>query len=383
MVSSVSSPIATTNRFDAVFAEASRATGANFDFLLATAKRESGLRSDAKAPTSSATGLFQFIESTWLETMKEAGPSLGFQHVANKIRKVGENYVVPDRSERREILNMRKDPKVSALMAGAYAQKNEEQLTGALGRKPKNGELYAAHFLGAKGSAKLIGLSESRPEVAAYRAFPSQAQANKGVFYHKNGQAKSVREVYDNLVATVPNGAEFARSDSRLVQANVQPLQYVDNLGDRFRKKNSELVSFMAQLDTSPVRRSRYGGELEASDVAAAGGRRSRYSQPESITKSSVNASDEITNHGSSISPAPVNLLPDELTISRDGEIPVVPKPKPAGLAHAGQRFAELMEGAKDAVLRETRVPGAEGGVGAIDLTQFLSGTQISDKPKG
>ncbi len=383
MVSSVSTSPAMANRFDAVFAEASKATGTNFDFLLATAKRESGLRTDAKAPTSSATGLFQFIESTWLETMKEAGPSLGYQNVANQIRKVGDNYIVPDRAQRQEILNMRKDPKVSALMAGAYAQKNESMLTQALGREPKDGELYAAHFLGAKGSAKLINLAESRPDVAAHRAFPSQAQANKGVFYHRNGQAKSIREVYDNLVSTVPNGNEAAKSDTKLAEANVQPLQYVDNLGDRFRKKNSELVSFMQQLDTSPIRRSRYGGELKTSDVAAAGGRRSRYSQPESIAKSHDVASTQnvkqAVSAGDGISPAPVNLLPDEMAKTGEGDLPVLPKRKPAGLAHAGQRFVDLMAGAVDASVTNGRPSKADVAAGALDLSQYLNGS----KPKG
>ncbi|MFZ1990358.1 MAG: transglycosylase SLT domain-containing protein, partial [Alphaproteobacteria bacterium] len=54
-------------------AKASRATGVDFSYLLNTAKRESSLNPDAKSKTSSATGLFQFVEQTWLQALKAHG----------------------------------------------------------------------------------------------------------------------------------------------------------------------------------------------------------------------------------------------------------------------------------------------------------------------
>jgi hypothetical protein len=42
--------------------DAARATSASFDYLLKTTLRELNLNPGAKAPTSSATGLFQFID---------------------------------------------------------------------------------------------------------------------------------------------------------------------------------------------------------------------------------------------------------------------------------------------------------------------------------
>jgi soluble lytic murein transglycosylase-like protein len=47
-------------------AQASDKTGVDFAFLLATAKRESSLNPKARAKTSSAKGLFQFLDQTWL-----------------------------------------------------------------------------------------------------------------------------------------------------------------------------------------------------------------------------------------------------------------------------------------------------------------------------
>jgi soluble lytic murein transglycosylase-like protein len=64
---------------------ASRATGASFDYLLTTARVESNFNPTASAKTSSAKGLFQFIDSTWLSTMKQSGGALGYGRYANAI----------------------------------------------------------------------------------------------------------------------------------------------------------------------------------------------------------------------------------------------------------------------------------------------------------
>ena len=144
------------------------ASGVGFDYLLATARRESALDPAAKAGTSSATGLFQFIEQTWLGVMKNAGPRLGLQAQADAITRQSDGtYTVPDAGQRQAILDLRRDPKISATLAGALTQQNAEALTGALGREPTAGDLYAAHVLGAKGAAALISTARAFPERAA------------------------------------------------------------------------------------------------------------------------------------------------------------------------------------------------------------------------
>src|SRR3954470_4151799 len=67
--------------------DAARVTGAGFEYLLNTALRESNLNPNAKANTSSATGLLQVIDQTWLATMKQSGPSLGYGKYADAISK--------------------------------------------------------------------------------------------------------------------------------------------------------------------------------------------------------------------------------------------------------------------------------------------------------
>jgi hypothetical protein len=193
---------AANTRITTALQTASRTTGTEFHYLVQTAARESAFNPSAQATTSSARGLFQFIESTWLGTMKEAGPQLGFTNQAAAIDKVGEGkYVVRDPAMRAKILKMRDDPQVSALMAGALANRNAEGLTPDLGRKPTSGELYIAHFLGLNGAKKLIALKQSRPDASAATAFPEAAKANRSIFYERSGRAKSADAVYASLVA--------------------------------------------------------------------------------------------------------------------------------------------------------------------------------------
>ena len=184
-------------------AQASQATGTSFGYLLATAQVESGLNPQAGASTSSARGLFQFIEKTWLATIKQAGPALGYARYADAISQdASGNYEVRDRSLRNEILKLRGDPTANALMAGAFTKSNASVLSGRLGRSPSEGELYIAHFLGAGGAARLITLAAADPSVKAADFFSNAAQANPSIFYDRStGAARSVAQVRDVLTA--------------------------------------------------------------------------------------------------------------------------------------------------------------------------------------
>ena len=180
---------------------AARATGADFQYLLATAQVESGLDPRASVSGSSAKGLFQFIDQTWLTTLKEAGPALGYGRYADAIsRSASGAYTVPDPAMRREVLALRDDPAANAAMAGAFTQQNAARLTQTIGRRPSEGELYVAHFLGASGAGQLINLASQSPSTAAARVFPGAARANPSIFYDRRGNARSVTDVYGLLV---------------------------------------------------------------------------------------------------------------------------------------------------------------------------------------
>ena len=198
--------------------QASAATGTSFNYLLATAQVESGLNPQAGAATSSARGLFQFIEQTWLGTIKQSGAQLGYGRYADAITKTSSgHYQVSDPAMRAEILKLRNDPTANAVMAGAFTKANAEYLATKLGRQPSEGELYIAHFLGAGGAARLIALAANNPNAKATDYFPNAANANSSIFYDRaTGHARSLAQVRDVLTARY----DVARNDAvRAAQA--------------------------------------------------------------------------------------------------------------------------------------------------------------------
>lgn len=176
---------------------ASAKTGSDFDYLLATAKRESSLDSSAKSKSSSATGLFQFIDQTWLGLVKRFGEKHGLSAYAGAIETNSKGRLtVASPEAKAAILALRQNPTLSALMAGEAASETKQSLESQLGRDVCAGELYAAHFLGQGGACQLIRLNERDPNARADLAFPDAAKANRSVFTHADGTAKTVGEVY-------------------------------------------------------------------------------------------------------------------------------------------------------------------------------------------
>lgn len=192
----------------AALKQASVQTGSDFHYLLGTAIRESGLKTQAQSSTSSACGLFQFVGQTWLGLIKDHGAKYGLGVYADAISKDGDgHFKVANAADREAILALRKDPKTAALMAGEFSNKTKAVLENTLGRNVCGGELYAAHFLGPAAACKLIQMNGAAPDARAADAFPQAAGANRNVFYHSDGSAKSVREVY-NWALKQPNGDE-------------------------------------------------------------------------------------------------------------------------------------------------------------------------------
>lgn len=176
-------------------------SGVDFDYLLQTAIRESSLDPSAKARTSTAVGLFQFLEGTWLEVMKDEGPRLGYQRYADAITQSPDGrFSIADKGLRAEVLKLREDPAIAADLAAAFTQRNGDYLNERFGRMPSAGELYIAHFLGANGAAQLFEAGLSNPDQIAANLFPRQAAANQAIFY-AGGEPRTIREVYQALVA--------------------------------------------------------------------------------------------------------------------------------------------------------------------------------------
>jgi len=195
---------------------ASAATGVDFSFLLGTARRESAFNPQAHARTSSAAGLFQFVDQTWLATLKAHGAKYGYARYAELIQQGPDGrYFVQGAEARKAVMDLRLDPHAASLMAGELAAGSAAYLRGRMGREPTMGELYAAHVLGPQGSAKLIDAVRLSPGTPAAALLPEAAAANRGLFY-RDGRPLSAGEVYAVLTqgsdAAAPTVVAAARS---------------------------------------------------------------------------------------------------------------------------------------------------------------------------
>lgn len=177
---------------------AAHRTGVNFAYLMEQAAAESGFDAKAGSKSSSAKGLYQFIESTWLKMVKSYGAEHGLQKYAAMIDGNGQ---VADPQARKEILALRDDPAAAAAMAAEFAAENRDYLETYGGFAPEeigSTELYFAHFLGAGGAAAFLKAYKDNPLANAADLFPQAARANRNVFYDpKTGQGRTLAGVYD------------------------------------------------------------------------------------------------------------------------------------------------------------------------------------------
>lgn len=199
----------------AAIKSASDAVGVDHGLMLAIAKQESGFNPNAKADTSSATGLFQFIKSSW----------------DSMVAKYGSKF--PD------LMKGPSDMNASAVAGALFIKENSEILK--KNNIPVNAtSIYASHFLGPGGALRL--LSANPLDAAVDILGQKVAAANKSIFYHKDGTTpKTIADVqqflYDKVgrlteryqqyiaSAVIPTSATNTVSAPRLARASVSPTQ--------------------------------------------------------------------------------------------------------------------------------------------------------------
>jgi hypothetical protein len=96
----------------------------------------------AKNPYSSAVGLGQFVEGTWLDLVRRHRPDIA----ASLTEK--------------QILELRKDPELSRFMTVRYVEQNTSILA-KRGLPVTPGSLYLAHFAGPGGAAAILAAPEN------------------------------------------------------------------------------------------------------------------------------------------------------------------------------------------------------------------------------
>lgn len=158
-----------------VIVKAAKKVGVDQGLMMAMARQESGFRPNADAKTSSAKGLYQFIDKTW----------------GAMVDKYADKYP--------ELNKGPYDPEASATAGALFIKENADVLKKA-GIALTASNLYTAHFLGPGGARQLLSASS---DAIAADMLPAAAKANKGIFYDKHGRARTVGEVealmYDKI----------------------------------------------------------------------------------------------------------------------------------------------------------------------------------------
>lgn len=191
----------------AALRNASAKTGVGFDYLVKTAQRESNFDPNAKAGSSSATGLFQFTSNTWMSMLERYG---------------AEHGVSTEGKTRSELLELRNDARLSSVMAGELAGENAKILEKKLGRPATSAELYAAHFMGPSDAARLVDAARKNRPGAAAELFPSAALANHNVFHGKDGASLTSAQLYAKLTGAVVGDADGGRIPAAQLDAQPQ-----------------------------------------------------------------------------------------------------------------------------------------------------------------
>ncbi len=238
---------------------ASHKTGVDFTYLLGQAQVESSMRPDAKALTSSASGLYQFIEQSWLGTVKKHGAEHGLGWASEAISQgPSGRYYVSDTATRAYVLKLRNNPEIASLMAAEHASDNKAQLEASLGREAGGADLYMAHFLGIGGAKKFLSTLERNPGAAGAQLFPAAAASNRGIFFGEGGRARSVSEIYDRFAAKLQKGAEIAAGGKALppiaVPGKSNPFQLAV-IEQEQRPETATLDQLLASADKSSLMR--------------------------------------------------------------------------------------------------------------------------------
>lgn len=177
-----------------MIAAASDMAGMDPGLMLTVGMMESSLKPKAGANSSTAKGLFQFIDGTWTEVLGKYGNKYGIPKNASVF-----------------------DPWANTLMGAEYLKEGARRIQGTLGRPATPVDLYMTHFLGGTGGSRFLGNMAANPNGIAAVDFEGPAQSNREVFF-KNGRALTYAEIYDALQRRARNNfsnvAQYAKGSN-------------------------------------------------------------------------------------------------------------------------------------------------------------------------
>ena len=225
-------------------------TDIDFGFMMELADAESGFKPDIKSKRSSATGMYQFIDDTWLKTIKSYGHKYGLGIYADQVE-----FYTDDNGKERAIINnpiihqhvleLRTNPRISALLAAEFTLENDNKLSCYLNRKINRTERYLAHFFGPEDVVHFIRAFNNNPNQIAADLFPDSAKANPGVFKPWRKGSQTIKQIYDKFDQKFNTGKYEDWDYKPFLMAKLYPndenhkdfrISSIDNL--KIKKKN-------------------------------------------------------------------------------------------------------------------------------------------------
>jgi LysM repeat protein len=201
--------------------DASSRFGLDYGYMKAKAYQESSFKPTNRPGSGTATGLYQFTASTWLQMVKTHGADHGLRDAAAQIQdnpRSRPRFTVADPAARQQIMNLRNNGALNAMMAGEYTKENQGILQRRLGTKPGPTELYLAHFLGPDTAAKFLADRQSgKAGTSAASMLPAAAAVadNRPLFYADGGKGRAftAEEFYQRVASIiVPKADAYNRT---------------------------------------------------------------------------------------------------------------------------------------------------------------------------
>ncbi len=179
-------------------------TDTDFKLLVITAMIESDLGRVTISSKSTARGIYQYIEPTWLVLMKRYGGRIGYQHYSDSITFNAQTRTPEVKGgmiTRQKILDLRYDNKIAALIK-AYQIKDEKRIleTYKNGQNITVTDHYIAHMLGLSLARTFYKLKNTESDFILAnlkdRNFKEAVSLNKSFFYTQTGDALNASQAY-------------------------------------------------------------------------------------------------------------------------------------------------------------------------------------------
>lgn len=232
------------------------------DYLMAIAEKESSFDCDADSDTSTALGCFQYIEQSWLSVIRRHGADFGLGDVARKIvdrkGRRGAVYLdIDDKELKEEVLDLRRDPYLSAVLTASDLQEARRNIEARLDIVMGDESLYLPHFVGEDAARTVLAAQTKRPQTSAKRILPTAARYNRAMFHGKGGYPLSVDQFVrrvENVIVSRSQKYSDVASDVRF--ASLVTRASNDNaVGPRRQSIREFMTEARQTLRPTPVRR--------------------------------------------------------------------------------------------------------------------------------